>query len=293
MPQKTPANSSRRATSDTLEKTNASLLADCDRYRQRNERLQDKVAKFEDKNSKQEDKISKYEDKLDAANRELRHAKDEIKRLMAEIQLTTGQKDTLEKACKQLRYEKETMDNMYTSLKASYENLMMKYDAIPEERRNPMTAAALPERSKRSATASATSGGSGASSRAQQDSDRGRSRRADKERLGARFETTATPTSSTTKRPPLASANRSSFIEGYGSSRRRSGSAAAPLSRGVMYESAVHTGRFEDPVVSPREAVAFSTVPRRVPSNGGYHSGSSGLLDDDYEDGDYHIRTIH
>lgn len=257
---------------DSLKESNATLAAECESYRQRNGRLQDKV--------------DKYDEKLDAVNRDLRHskndlkhAKDEIKRLLAELHITSGAKETLEKACKQLRYEKETAENAHTRLKASYENLRMKYDAIPEERRNPMTAP------KRTGTASATSGGSGGSSRAQQESERGRAarRQAEKERLGARFETT--------KRPPPSGGNRSSYIEGFGSSRRRSGSAAAPTTR-VMYDVA-HTRHYDDPIVTPRESVAFST-PRRIPSNGGYHSGgSSTVISDEYDDGDYHIHPIH
>lgn len=264
MPPKTPANSGRRASPeqsiDALRETNAALV---------------------ERNSRLVERVSKYDDKFEATSRDLRHAKEEIKRLQAALSEANGAKGTLEMACKQLRYEKESLKNDLKGVKASYESLKLKYDAIPEERKNPMTTP-LPDRPKRTAgTASATSGGSGASSRPQLESERGRARRqADNDRLNARFETH--------RRPPPS--NRSSYIEGFGSSRRRSGSAAAPTSR-FMYESVAHT-RLDDPMVTPRETVAFST-PRRIPSRSGYHSGgSSAVMSDDYEDGDYHIRPI-
>lgn len=279
MPQKTPANSSRRASPEqsieTLKETNAALAVDRDRYRQRNEKLQDK--------------LYASEKDLDTAERNLRNAKDEIKRLVAELNIVAKEKDTLEKGFKQVSFEKDTITNKFIRLEASFDNLKLKYDAIPEERRNPMTTA-LPERPQRTATStSASSGGSGGSSRAQHpEVERGRRRQAqaDKERLATRFETN--------KRPPLAgnNANRNSYIEGYGS-RRRSGSAAAPSSR-TAYDNVIHTGRFDEPLVSPRDAVAFSQVPRSMAGSGGYRSGGSSAVYDDYEeDGDYHIRPIH
>lgn len=300
MPQKTPANSSRRASPgsynpentisqylllsadysrtteqsiETLKETNAALAVDRDRYRQRNEKLQDK--------------LYTSEQKLDTADRNLRNAKEEIKRLVAELNIVVKEKDTLEKGFKQVSFEKETIMNKFIRLEASFDNLKLKYDAIPEERRNPM-ATALPERPQRTATStSASSGGSAGSSRAQhQEVERGRRRQADKDRLATRFETH--------KRPPLAgnNGNRNSYIEGYGP-RRRSGSAAAPSSR-TVYDNVIHTGRFDEPLVSPRDAVAFSQVPRSMAGSGGYRSGGSSAVYDDYEeDGDYHIRPIH
>jgi hypothetical protein len=298
MPQKTPANSSRRASPgsyisrntisqyllssanysraieqsiETLKETNAALAVDRDRYRQRNEKLQDK--------------LYASEQKFESADRNLRNAKEEIKRLVAELNIIVKEKDTLEKGFKQVSFEKETMTKKFIRLEASFDNLKLKYDAIPEERRNPMTAA-LPERPHRTATSTSTSsGGSGGSSRAHE-AERGRQRQADKERLATRFETT--------RRPPLTGNNgnrNSSYIEGYGP-RRRSGSAAAPSSR-VVYDNVTHTGRLDEPLVSPRDAIAFSQVPRSMAGSGGYRSGGSSAVYDDYEeDGDYHIRPV-
>lgn len=306
MPQKTPANSGRRATSgsysshhlhnlpeshlrcadisflyatseqstDSLKESNASLIDECDRYRRRNERLLDKL-------SEKEEKLTKYEEKLENANRDLRHAKEEIKRLRAELTSVAATKETIEQGYRQLRYEKDTVDNNLIRLQASYDSLQLKYDAIPEERKNPMTTP-MPERPKRSpgGASSATSGGSGgSSSRTQQESDRGRRRQAEKERLGARFEST--------RRPPPSAGNRSSYIEGFGSRRRSMSSSRA------VYGDVAQT-RFDEPLTSPRDSVTFSTVPRRIPSSNGYQSGgSSAAVDDDYEDGNYHLRPIH
>lgn len=108
-------------------------------------------------------------------------------------------------------------------------------------------------------------------SQKQQEVERGRIRQADKDRLARRFETN--------KRPPLAGSNRNrnSYIEGYGP-RRRSGSATTPSSR-ATYNNVIQTGRFDKPLVSSRDTVVFSQVPRSTVGSGDYLSGSSAMID--------------
>lgn len=291
MPQKTPANStSRRAQHD--EQSVEQIKADRDHYH--------KVCQ-------------KAQEKLDAAHQATRDTRAENKRLQEQAAKDKDEIEKLRKAFKQIKYENEQieydskrMEKKYVGLQASYDNLLLKYKAIPEERSNPMVAA-LPERTRRSPASASSGSNSGvpppsmsSAARAQQEeAERGRRRQADKDRLGARFDSAATTTingGGNKKRPPLThdnNNNRHSYIEGFGRSRPRSGSAAAPSSRD-MFHHAVQTGRYAEPLTSAREAVVFSTVPRRMPSRSGYGSGgsSTAVFDDYDEDGDYHLLPI-
>lgn len=231
-----------------------------------------------------------------------------MKSLVEKLAKAKSDAETYKNACKQLEFEKDQLKfekddtkNAYIKLRASYDSLKLKYEAIPQEerKRNPMVSA-IPDRTKRPPTASSSSsnsngGGSMSSWARQQEAERlERARReAEDARLNARFERSdrsgLSRTNSTTRRPTTNGHHRrDSFIEGFGP-RKPSGSAAR-----VAFDDVAHTSRYDEPVLTPREShVVYSQMPRTVPSSVGHHSGgSSAIIDDDFEDGDYHARPV-
>jgi regulator of replication initiation timing len=221
------------------------------------------------------DEIERLRSLNERTNQKLNEATRNNSELKVQLSGFKEQNQHLKQEAESLVFENSSWETKYKELRARYENLELRHNALKDPSpTNPM-ASPLPDRTKKRHSHKPSKDGDSREHREDKnrdrdrDRDRDRGRGRDREKLLERF---------SDRRPPTTTRH----IEGWGPGGRSA--SATPASRN-NYTSVASGRNRETTYETPRTANPMS------PTSTGFHSssGSSAMFDDERaEDGNYH-----